>query len=321
LGKANDLVRVGRRGFTWDMPRRFQGFAIADPAELTIQGAAPKVIVRKIGRDGETRYIAKRPEKFGEVETYTEFFSNQLGLRLGFNMAHSGLMKIDGQLHFASKSFLSSEERLVHGSLLVAEALGEKQEIEEIKGPAEQRFYSIAFIVDVMGRMCAESAAAVVTDLIAMLVFDSLIGSMDRHGQNWGVVSETQELSSYRLAPIFDTARALLWDHDDPKILKLTGQEHQFQGYLRRARPCMGIEGEDTVNHFKLVAHLLRWYRSETVKALDKIQIDKVRKGIKILSAFPFDRAFSKLRSAAIARVLIERATCLGQIAEGVDLA
>ena len=78
--------------------------------------------------------MAKFASKRGELETYTELFNNQLGKALGFDMAHSGIANLDGVLHFVSRIFLTEDESLIHGSLMLHElSLATKEEIEGIK--------------------------------------------------------------------------------------------------------------------------------------------------------------------------------------------
>lgn len=68
-----------------------------------------------------------------------------------------------------------------------------------------------------------------------MLVFGAIIGCMDRHMQrNWGVVVTATTPRQYRFAPIFDSARALLWDYDDARLERLSRNEHAVQGDTNR---------------------------------------------------------------------------------------
>src|SRR5690348_13419440 len=111
-------IRCGCKPYS--LPRSFRTHEVVDPGALSVRGAAPKWIIRNTARREEF-YISKRSEKWGEIETYTEFFLNQFGTGMGFEMAESGLARLDGTLHFVSRSFLRSGELLSHGSVIAQE--------------------------------------------------------------------------------------------------------------------------------------------------------------------------------------------------------
>ena len=144
--------RVGKRGFTWGLPRRFRGY-YAD-VKTVVLGAATKYILRTEKPSGP-QYIVKYAQKHGKCETLTEFFINQLGAALGLNVAHSGLLYSNEQLTFASKIFLAEDESLRHGSLIIEdcfkrEATLDTQELDRIERQTEQEFYSIDFVMSVL---------------------------------------------------------------------------------------------------------------------------------------------------------------------------
>jgi hypothetical protein len=114
------VVRAGRKGRTWGMPRRFADFSVAGPEQLSIRGAASKCIIRHKSKPNDW-YIAKAAESYGEIETLTELLNNLIGQRLGFPMAHAGLLRADGVLQFASFNFQAHNQTLIHGSLLFRE--------------------------------------------------------------------------------------------------------------------------------------------------------------------------------------------------------
>src|SRR5665213_2184080 len=245
--------RVGRLGFRWDLPRSFSGY-FAD-TKVGVLGAAPKYILRR-ERSSDPQYIVKYAQKHGKCETFTEFFINRLGASLRLNIAHSGLLLSDGILTFATRIFLGGFDRLWHGSLIIEdcfkrEAALDSKELERIHPRTEQEFYSIDFVVNVLKEFCGKDFEAIFPPFIEMLVFDALVGSMDRHSQNWGVIAESIGPVTYRFSPIFDTARALLWSLDEKQIERMDGEneedpakrfayETRLQKYIEHAQPCMG---------------------------------------------------------------------------------
>jgi len=60
-----------------------------------------------------------------------------------------------------------------------------------------------------------------------MIVFDGLTGNNDRHFYNWGVIDSKKKTSKLpNFAPLYDSARGLLWNVDDQKI-KVYLKEYQ----------------------------------------------------------------------------------------------
>jgi hypothetical protein len=189
------------------LPRTFNAYQIKDPASLTIPGAAPKVIIHHRDHSPEDFFLAKGAEKWGEIETLSEYFFNRLGHGLGLDVAHSALLRIDGKLHFASKSFLQPNEILTHGYVIAQDTFG-KEDVKNIGRREEQRVYDIEIVREMLSSFCGEAFPQVFAKFLDMMVFDALLGATDRHIQNWGVIVNAHRPRRYRLAPIFDTARA-----------------------------------------------------------------------------------------------------------------
>lgn len=316
-GLPSCFVRVGRRGATWELPRSFAGYAASDTHEMSMAGAATKCFLSKnMSLNGA--YIAKFAHKNGHMETYTELFNNQLGMLLGFDMAHSGVAKLDGVLHFLSRSFrIDSGQQLLHGSFLLQEiGLAEQAELESLKTAARQQdVFDIDLLKSMIFHICGQYADNVFASLVEMLVFDALIGSMDRHPRNWGVLRSATLPTQYVFAPLYDSARALLWDRDDDNLRKLESCEEDFQRYVQRSYPrielpksagCIG-----KCNHINLIAYLLTAHEDATLRAYDRIRVDVPRKAAHLLRQHPFRRMFSSRRVRMIIRLLTVRQQAL----------
>jgi hypothetical protein len=293
-------------------------------------GAATKYVLRT---DDTSRpeYLVKYPQKLnGRRETYTEFFINQLGAALGLPMAHSGLVLLDGTAAFLTRIFTPSDETLIHGSLIIEDCFKKQnsvddKELDKIKRRAEQEFYSIDFVADVLKTFCGQDFPAVFPTFVEMLVFDALVGSMDRHSQNWGVLATAVEPVRYRFAPIFDSSRALLWNLDETQIEKLSKSEYALMRYINFARPCMGpVRNHPLVNkcnHFNFVINLVELYPEIATKVVLKLSNTVDAIGAKLVRKFPFDRAFSSARKRLILKILGMRAICLKEtLAKGGSL-
>ena len=162
-----------------------------------------------------------------------------------------------------------------------------------------------------------------------MLVFDALIGSMDRHSQNWGVISKTKGPVTYRFSPIFDTARALLWSLDEEQIERLAGEcesdpdkrlayEKRLQKYIENARPCMGPERKhpkvNECNHFDFIENLFKLHPDLTMRAIEKLTEGIEFKAGRLLRQFPFGTGFTGKRKRLIIKILSIRAQKLQAI-------
>jgi hypothetical protein len=307
--------RSGKRGFTWGLSRTLPGY-FADAGKQVL-GNAPKYVVRSLDPN-DPEYLVKYPQKHGKRETYTEFFLNQLGASLGFEMAHSGLVVLDGQLVFLTKIFTGPEESLRHGSLVIEDYYKEEKALEKVRRHEEQGFYSIDFVVSLLQAYCGGDFDDVFPKFIQMLIFDALVGSMDRHAQNWGVTGRIAEPANYRLAPIFDTARALLWSADETMVQKMSADSRMLAAFIDRAKPCLGpVRSHPKVNdcnHFEFVENLMNLYPHQTECALRHIPDDVEVRSAKLVRRFPFRMAFSGTRKRLIVKILAMRSARLRQI-------
>jgi len=284
-----------------------------------IGGKATKWVLRHHEHQNDF-YIAKFGNKNGKIEILTELFNNQLGMALGFEMAHSGLARLDDNLYFITRNFREEQERLVHGSLMVEQVFAAPKATEQIPHAHEQSFYTIDAMREVIYAFCGPEGEVVFQRFVDMLVFDALIGCMDRHAQNWGVLQATTEPGRSRLAPIFDSARAFFWDIPDGRLTRYETTEALFLKYIENSNPCIGPEPNhpkiNECNHFDLVENLMKLFPHQTVVGLRKIPSYTGLEAVRILRGFPFENAFSSVRKRLILRTLDARAARLGQILE-----
>jgi HipA-like C-terminal domain len=309
------LKRAAGGGTTWGLPRVFSDYDAT--TDTGIGGKATKWVLRHHERQNDF-YIAKFGNKNGKIEIFTELFNNQLGMALGFEMAHSGLARLDDNLYFITRNFREENERLVHGSLMVEQVFAAPKATEQIPYTQEQSFYTIDAMRGVIEAFCGSDSEPVFQHFVNMLIFDALIGCMDRHAQNWGVLQTTTEPARRRLAPIFDSARAFFWDIPDGRLTRYETNEGLFVKYIENSNPCIGPEPNhpriNECNHFDLVENLMKLYPHPTIVGLGKIPSDTRREAVKILTGFPFENAFSSVRKRLILRTLDTRAARLRQI-------
>ena len=146
------------------------GYHCVEAATRSIQGRAPKWIIER-KNDGKDFYIAKLGSKNGRIEVITELFNNELGSALGLPMAHHGIVRLDEHLYFVTKNFTREGIGLVHGSLLIADALqAPLKEVDAVAQDTEQQFYEIPMVEEAIKAICGKDAAAIFQALINMLV-------------------------------------------------------------------------------------------------------------------------------------------------------
>jgi hypothetical protein len=312
------IARTGSRKARWSLSRHLTGYKPAPASIVSIGGKAPKWVLIN-DADPDDFYIAKLGSKNGRAETLTELFNNHLGSSLGFQMAHFGLARLDGGLYFVTKNFRTTGERLVHGSLMIEEVFGAKQETERIKASAEQSFYGVDFLKEVIDDFCSlgETGEAdhVFSGFVEMLVFDALIGSMDRHAQNWGVLQTTSLPPKFRFSPIYDSARALMWGLPEQKLPSYADHESLFTKYITDSKPCIGPSLNhpkiNHCNHFDLIQNLRDLYPHQTEKALRKISTSAGSIAGKLLKQFPYTHFLSALRRKLMLKLIYRRADLL----------
>jgi hypothetical protein len=151
-------------------------------------------------------------------------------------------------------------------------------------------------------------------DFGRMIAFDALIGAQDRHAENWSVV---RSCGRVRLAPLYDTARGLFWNHPDSE---LAGQIARYTraGYVERyahaSRPLIGCGLSNRANHFDLVEHAMRELGRELASPIRSVVASfDVRVAKRVIDG-GFGRIFSPLRRHLIYELLALRAARLKRI-------
>jgi hypothetical protein len=171
-------------------------------------------------------------------------------------MAQSRLMSADGQIRFLSRYFLATDEILFHGAQLVSSYL-EDPDFEGFAGDVrkaglEAEIFNFQELSRVIGTRFPMEGAGLIEDLVRVIGFDALVGNQDRHLYNWGVVAHARLAQPPRLAPIFDTARALFWNDGEADLMKYRRPEKMAR-YVQDSKPVIGVQGTQAVKHFDLV--------------------------------------------------------------------
>lgn len=287
----------------------------------SVGGAAPKAIVVVSANE---QYIAKAPSKPNSTarECVTEYLISRLGKLLELKVARSRLAILPGSgadwdVRFMSRVFLKpGTEQLRHGIDLVAAAFDMEKErlVQEIRPgePEERRFYTVELVEEVLaktGRTLKE-AESLRRGFARMAAFDALIGTNDRHSENWGIVENVIDAEApRRFAPIYDTARALFWNYSDAQLEEKGGtprdRRHFIQNYADSSRPLI-TSGDATDNHFRVVEKTLRT-RSMLPAALRELLAKYDPGHVRRLLQSEFGRLLSRIRLELIDDLLTYR--------------
>lgn len=293
--------------------------------EIPLDGEAPKdfiFVYEYKERSGIRRnnpktwvpYIAKVARKHYATESIMEFLLNRLGEVFGLKMAESKLVVISNQIRFLSKYFLKEgEESLIHGAQIYSAYLNDKDFVTQIEEERLSRdFFTLKFTEDAISHMFPESSALIIKDLIRLLVFDALVGNNDRHYYNWGVIVHVSGKIEPRFSPIYDTARGLLWNQEERKLVRFLQDSNHLKHYLKKSLPKIGLENEQDVNHFDLFKKI---YSKEEYRqiCIDVLSSDRLDNAIDLIDK-EFSAYVSINRKKLIKNCLVSRFTKLNKI-------
>jgi hypothetical protein len=250
-------------------PLKRGSYVIESTAMLSMPGDAPKSFlrVREYTSNRPTRrvdrwvpYIAKVGSKWYPVESVTEQLLTRVGQGLGANVADSQLRMVGTQVRFLSKYFLHRGETLTHGIEIFKSHLDESMVEEIAASRLEQEFYSFQTVEAAVKEKFPSECPSIMRGLAEMIAFDAIVGHNDRHPANWGVITPFKANKQARFSPIYDTARALLWNTSEKKLASMRSNRNQFEAYVRRSQPQIGWDGWPGPDHFQIVSLMLMDY-------------------------------------------------------------
>jgi hypothetical protein len=239
-----------------------------------LDGDAPKQFIRvyKYSSDSGMHkrnpktwipYIAKTAEKWYPHESVIEYMINRIGQVLGLNMNEVELYWINGQIRFLSRYFLRSNETLIHGAEISGEYLDDMDFAAQIANEKKtsRELFTLEFIEKALISKFPDESKTLMTELAKMIIYDGLVGNNDRHFYNWGVITNAKKLNSPpRFAPLYDSARGLLWNNSDHWIIDnynaLSYEGRKVDRYIEDACPRISIDGNSAINHFGLIEYL-----------------------------------------------------------------
>ena len=266
--------------------------------DIPVGGDAPKDFI-KVYQYGESRfihrkkwpaYIAKVGHKWYPNESVTEHLLTRIGQSIGIRVADSCLMRVDGQIRFFSKYFLKRKESLVHGVQIFSGYLEDSQFVQSIVDERRSHeLFTFQFIKAAVSAQFPENSNRLMLDFVKMLAYDALVGNNDRHHLNWGVIQKSpHNRTSIEFSPIYDTARAIFWNHSDERIRTVlsnsTNKNRFLKKYIDGSKPKTGWNGQEQINHFQIIQYIFDEYpefRGILTEMGDSISIQKIKKLIR----------------------------------------
>lgn len=243
--------------------------------DFDLDGDAPKQLIRAyiFSRNSKVRkknprtwhkYIAKTAVKWYPHESVIEYMINRIGQEMGLRMNDIGLFRINGQIRFLSRYFLKSDEVLIHGAEICGDHLQDRKLAHEIANDKKtaRELFTFEFVKESVEAVFPGFSDILLEDLVRIIVFDAVVGNNDRHFYNWGVIRSTEKSAeSPLIAPIYDSSRGLFWNYSDGNIVKISkalrnSSSPQLDAYIKGASPRISIEGDQEIDHFKLISYL-----------------------------------------------------------------
>lgn len=258
-------------------------------------------------------FIAKSAEKWYPHESVVEYMINKIGIALGLNMNEVRLVVANTQIRFLSRYFLQSNEVLVHGAEICGEYLDDLAMAAEIANnkKTSRELFTFEFICKAIEAVFPEVQRELTLDLVRMITFDAIVGNNDRHFYNWGVVNTVKKGSKKpKFAPIYDSARGLMWNESELNIVKhhtnIQAEGKKLVNYIEQAKPRISIESDADINHFKLV-NFIKGLSVEYKGIVDELVTDaKEARVLKMLDQEIFQH-FSTERNELVTLILKER--------------
>lgn len=298
--------------------------------DVTPDGDAPKQYIKayfyfkncpkKSNPKNWDGYYAKFGSKSYPHESIIEYLINQLGDALGLKMNETKLVIANGQIRFLSKDFIRKGQRLIHGTEILAEYFEDRQFIDEINQDKKERRKLLTFdvVFEAIAYVYEEYADDIMAGLISLITFDAIIGNNDRHFYNWGVIGDTtkEENNPVVFAPIYDSARGLLWNTDEQNVLLMYDRAMSdslvIDRYCQKSLPRFSFDDNFKANHFELIGHLAKIDKYRNIIS-SLVTIEKEQ--LTLLKLYDTASSFlSKERTELMHKILVNRFSKIREI-------
>lgn len=134
---------------------------------------------------------------------------------------------------------------------------------------------------------------------LKIIVFDSLVGEVDRHEENWGL---TKVNDKYKMSPLYDNGTGLLCDFKKIEFAQSYYlDDKKFESYIKKSKSYIYSEDKKKrYTHFDLIDEIIKRYPGKIEKELKNLKRLTDKKIIKIVSKIPDDFLTDKHRQYII---------------------
>lgn len=214
-----------------------------DPAwKINIENMGTKKKFWYLEPSLERKWLFKYPRS-GSGEHWAEKIPSEIANRMAIDHARIELAECEGLVGSASKSFSVDQWMLYHGNQLL-------NSLDDDYDPTRRWNHQMHTVERIFGSLAILSPDPIqekgLMRLVQYLVLDAVIGNVDRHHENWGILCrKTNDHWSFCLAPTFDHASSLGRELSDnagrrnrARYLDELGIDH----YVNRAKGAVYVD-------------------------------------------------------------------------------
>ena len=150
-----------------------------------------------------------------------------------------------------------------------------------------------------------------------IMIMDALTGENDRHYENWGIVSISNE--NHKLLPMYDNSSCLLHQFRDEKVLENIMTKTSLKEYVlsKKSQCKVSINGK-LYNHFDFIDYLLEYIEDEEkqqlINDIKKLKLLTNEKITEIVNKVPDCLCEEKHKNLIIEYLIIRRELILEKV-------
>lgn len=181
--------------------------------------------------DNEDPLVLFKEGRPNTGEAWAEKISAEIAALLQLPHAQIELATFEGKRGTCSLSFLNTQQgdTLFHGNELLA-LIVKGYERECFFNQSDHTYHRVTQIIE---ELTGQSGLQM---FVGYLILDALIGNTDRHHENWGVITHSQDDDLiYHLPPTYDHASSLGRELQEERCHQIL-QQNNLKRYIRRGR-------------------------------------------------------------------------------------
>ena len=200
-------------------------------------------------------FLFKESKDVYPLEFWSEIIAHEFGKLIDIKTPETYCAKYGQKYGALTRIFTKSNiNELMHGGDLM---LSIRPDFDRIRGRMHN-IYDIGQLLDPKSELFR--------NFCKILIFDALIGNIDRHQDNWGIIIVTSEADLlFQIAPAFDNGNSFGREIEDSEIEKyLSKNSVTLERYINRGRPHLrwSTDGKhlEHLNHHDFLFKLCNQY-------------------------------------------------------------